>query len=97
MAGLVILFGGVMMSGSDRHVAGMAPVALAAGAIILAGGVFLMVAPRKHETAGTVLIVASAVALFAYGWSPPTAFGVALGIAAGIVAVQWEAPVRVQR
>jgi hypothetical protein len=88
-AGFIILLGGVVL-GSSHEAAGLAPLSLVSGAVVLLGATLLLEVPRKHEVAGLIIIVASGIGLFAYGWLFLSGVGAALGIAAGILAVQWE-------
>lgn len=94
-AGLIVLSGAFLLS-TNRVTAGLAWLAAASGAVMVVAGSSLLVAPKRHQALGALIIVASAIAFYTYGWVPPSAVGVALGLAGGIVAVQWEPPARIQ-
>ena len=88
-AGAIILLGGFLL-GSHGTTSGLALLGVISGAVVLIGAISLMVTPRRHSVAGLFILVASAIALGAYGWLVLAGVGVALGIAAGILAIEWD-------
>ncbi len=90
--GLSVL-GGILMllwavvTGSDRHLAPMVPVALVSTAVVLVAATSLLIVPRIHETSGIAILLGSAVAWSAGGLLYAGGLEVALGIVGGILAV----------
>lgn len=89
LGGILVLLWAVVI-GSDRHLAPMVPVALVSTAVVLVAATSLLIVPRIHETSGIAILLGSAVASSAGGGLYLGALGVALGIAGGILAVEWK-------